>query len=644
MVKDLSSYIMKMAASESADMDLSTGELPVCIDADAGAHWFSIASSKSYFALAKFLNCHFFQIGILKIAGGGRFVSVFTFLNRSDEQVKLHPFVLFEGSDARQNLEQTIGKFTEEIRNIEGKEVEVGNKKLKVKVFGLFDLSALNAIIGKQNHASTYPCAWTNVSKDHLKSEHHKEKPHNGNDCNDIMFLSNKDFETNLTHHIVQQEGKKTSKNVKETGNVVASNLLPLANVFRYVPPLMHLVMGLTNDVLKELKKTVIKLDEKEWKNEDYESHRKKLQDKLVEMYEELEDLEAQNSNVSLAKMVILNDIKRVPLLLNGQLNEANKVALENYDTIKKKNKQQQCDAELCIIFTSDVENEWDAKFQCANRCNIHARCEGIVLIEEGQQVELGYECLRCRNKKENSQWLQDVLKDKNAELTAMQHDVIVRMTSVKSEIDHHEHIEQTISGPRQRMLKEAMLKLGDIARYHGGDMQGKQVQKMLDDARTKKFEVLKCVEDDENIHKKFAQSLSILANISDALRLPDDKFDDHSVEMITEICHEWGSLWPTSFKERNITPKGHILSFVLPRSCQELRTFYKFYKVEQKGESIHADFNDLERKAWVIKNKGEKLWKLIERYENRNSANLEILQPMKRVYRKERLRTTKYI
>ena len=104
------------------------------------------------FSLAKFLNCHFFQIGILKIAGGGRFVSVFTFLNRSDEQVKLHPFVLFEGSDARQNLEQTIGKFTEEIRNIEGKEVEVGNKKLKVKVFGLFDLSALNAIIGKQNH------------------------------------------------------------------------------------------------------------------------------------------------------------------------------------------------------------------------------------------------------------------------------------------------------------------------------------------------------------------------------------------------------------------------------------------------------------------------------------------------------------
>ena len=45
-------------------------------------------------------------------------------------------------------------------------------------------------------------------------------------------------------------------------------------------------------------------------------------------------------------------------------------------------------------------------------------------------------------------------------------------MTSMKSEIDHHEYTEESISGPKQRMLKEAMLKLGDIARYHGGDMQ----------------------------------------------------------------------------------------------------------------------------------------------------------------------------
>ena len=131
---------------------------------------------------------------------------------------------------------------------------------------------------------------------------------------------------------------------------------------------------------------------------------------------------------------------------------------------------------------------------------------------------------------------------------------------------------------------------------------------------------------------------------MSDALKFPDETFDDHSVEMITQLCEEWGRLWPTSFSERNITPKGHILSIVLPRTCKELKTYYKFYKIKQKGESIHADFNDIERKAWVIKNKGEKLWKMVEKCEFRNAADLEILQPMKRVFRKDRLRTTMYI
>ena len=47
-------------------------ELPVCFDADAG---------------------------------GGRFLAIFGFLNRIDFDVKLHPFLLYEGSDSRMNME-----------------------------------------------------------------------------------------------------------------------------------------------------------------------------------------------------------------------------------------------------------------------------------------------------------------------------------------------------------------------------------------------------------------------------------------------------------------------------------------------------------------------------------------------------------
>ena len=89
----------------------------------------------------------------------------------------------------------------------------------------------------------------------------------------------------------------------------------------------------------------------------------------------------------------------------------------------------------------------------------------------------------------------------------------------MQSEIDHRENVEQIVSGPRQRLMKEAMVKLGDIARYHGGDLQGKQVQKLLDDAREEMFEILKSIEDDQPAHNRFSRALSILANASDALK-----------------------------------------------------------------------------------------------------------------------------
>ena len=615
LVKDLTSYIKSLAESESAQLDLSLGELPICIDADAG---------------------------------GGRFVATFTFLNRLDGEVKLHPYVLFEGSDCRKNMELTMGTFTEDVKNIEGKEIEIGGKLVKMKIYGLLDLCALNNLLGKQNHSSRFPCAWTNVSKDHLNSENHSQKVHSEAACKDIRFLDMEgDYEKNFTHHAVQKGDKDMAKSGKDFGSIVGTNLLPLINVFRYIPPVMHLVMGLANDVLKELVKAATKADEDERKNETVDAHHKKVQEKLVQLYEEYEDLEAQHSNASLAKMVVLNDIRRVPLLREGKVKEASEVSKENYNCRKKtkKNPKQVCDADLCLIFAVDVENDWDQTFRCKNNCKIHMRCEGLALIEEGETIEDDYECFKCRNTENCPGGLEKKLKERNAELSSIQSIIGVRMTSTKSEIDHHEFIEEKISGPRQRKLKESMKVLGDIARYHGGDLQGKQVQKLLDDARDdKKFDILKCIEDDKLSHDKFSKALTILADVSDALKMTCEEFDDHDVKMIQNLCEEWGKLWPDKFSNRNITPKGHILSFVLPKTAKEIRTFYRFYKVEQRGESIHADFNDIDRKAWVIKSREARLWKLIERYEMRNITNVDIVKPLKRVFRLDRQRQKRYI
>ena len=85
---------------------------------------------------------------------------------------------------------------------------------------------------------------------------------------------------------------------------------------------------------------------------------------------------------------------------------------------------------------------------------------------------------------------------------------------------------------------------------------------------------------------------------------------------------------------DKNVSPKGHINSIVLPKSVEYLRSFYRFYKLEQKGEEIHSELNDLERKAWVIRNKEQKLWTIIQRYEVRNQSKVDIVEPVKRLFK----------
>ena len=136
-------------------------------------------------------------------------------------------------------------------------------------------------------------------------------------------------------------------------------------------------------------------------------------------MYEEIYEFEAQIHNVTLAQMVVLNDLKRVPLIKEGKVDEAAKVAEENYNTKKKRKSKNKpsCDAELCLIFSCDVENDWDETFSCKNMCEIHVRCEGAVLMEEGDEMPENYECHRCKNGETNQKWLEETLTKRNDKL-----------------------------------------------------------------------------------------------------------------------------------------------------------------------------------------------------------------------------------
>ena len=89
------------------------------------------------------------------------------------------------------------------------------------------------------------------------------------------------------------------------------------------------------------------------------------------------------------------------------------------------------------------------------------------------------------------------------------------------------------------------MKALGDIARYHGSDLQGKQVQKLLNNARGKQNLIFLTAYQKTEQH--MINSIKILADVSDALKMPIEKFDEENNQMKsfgqmnfhTEISHQ---------------------------------------------------------------------------------------------------------
>ena len=465
-VKHLKSYIEKVAVSEKNNLaNLNDGdELHVCWDGDGG---------------------------------GGRFVAEFTFLNNTDRKITLHPFLIFEGTDVRANLEVTLGRLTKQIKDLEGAIINMEGKKLKLKQFGVFDLCALNTILGKQNHSATFFDAWTDCTLEHIRN--HSGSTHTTSTCKNIQFQSLGDLEKHLTNHSLDNIPQRKTGN--RHGNVIGENLLPLDNIFCYIPPLMHIIMGLGNDVINELKRVVRDLDDKE---SEVQAVHKTIDEKLQKLHEEREALETKHKNNAHDKYIADNDLERLALIQSNKIKEAAGIAKEMYTKGKSKTKKIDCETGLCVIFPCDEQNGYADKISCINGCKVHNRCEGIVYVPENYIEPETYVCKKCTLKEGGDKWLEKVLNDGIELITDKNRDIMRRLTELKIQIEKTEN-EDFKCGEREKKLKESMkiMKINP-AIYHGGDFEGKAIQKMLDCARDKSFTILQCVSDHVELQKKF--------------------------------------------------------------------------------------------------------------------------------------------
>ncbi len=172
--------------------------------------------------------------------------------------------------------------------------------------------------------------------------------------------------------------------------------------------------------------------------------------------------------------------------------------------------------------------------------------------------------------------------------------------------------------------------------------MNGKDCEKVLENAH-KAETVNDCIavaciaKEMPEKAKNYLILYKILANVWMTLRINNNKIDDEDLTELVYHCEAWSKKLPVLFPERNVTRKGHTLSFHVPQYLIKYKTFYRYYKLEQAGESIHATMNRLMRRLANVTPKSRRLWKIIEHFEMMNGVNKDNLKTRTRAPNKQK-------
>ena len=301
------------------------------------------------------------EIGFAADSGGGSMKFCLSIMNHKDTKVKLHVLMIYEAADTKLNNIRTFSLLTSQIKAMNGETLNIDGKIFKILQKGVFDYSAQDDLVGKQNSASTFPCTKCTVTLNHLQN--HGNEEHSYENCYAKGQIEKKSYEwykDNLqevvrsvalkqnnspyddlntmdgetTSEMLQQSLEDRRGAAKKYGNVISVNLLEFCSLDDMVDPLLHILMGLCNDNLKFIRKEARAFDQNGCVDETD-------QDKLVQIYKDINSKQAMELRHIENSREMKNMLKRLKLIAGGKVKEAEKVAVETYKKKAKKKEQK---------------------------------------------------------------------------------------------------------------------------------------------------------------------------------------------------------------------------------------------------------------------------------------------------------------
>ena len=230
------------------------------------------------------------------------------------------------------------------------------------------------------------------------------------------------------------------------------------------------------------------------------------------------------------------------------------------------------------------------------------------------------YNCLSCRDIGQED--MVGILKEKAAQNLGMEDTLRLDIVELGIECDKLKAINSCEMGPREKLLNK---KLEDIKvvrqAYHGNVFVGNHCKLVL-----KNYESLcSVIADKPGAYQKVVDIFRIFSNICPFLFLKSRFLTEDEVMKVSELCREFGNVYPVLFPDNNITRKIHELIFNVPTFISRFRTVGRLS--EEEGESLHASVNCELQQLFTVRDPTQKLALLLKRQELRCKAPKTFLQ-----------------
>ena len=186
------------------------------------------------------------------------------------------------------------------------------------------------------------------------------------------------------------------------------------------------------------------------------------------------------------------------------------------------------------------------------------------------------------------------------------------------------------VTGKRETKWEEDLIKTKiEKQKYFGGQaMTWNVVDNLYKDVEAEIFTFLEAFKDKSEIYRNHVEIWKILTAINYIVSKKNATIEE--LETGAMNCELFCERFSVLFPSQNITRKMHVLSCVLPRYVRE-GNVYKYLKILQKGENLHAVFNQLERRFINVKIRYVRYFLMLKEYYNMLKTDTSMFDKQKK-------------